>query len=426
MFTGVKTNYGIVGLDAVQSKKSEQDFNARLPSIMDWGLAAKKRSGFVTTTRLTHATPAALYSHSAKRDWECDSKIPENLRSSRQDIARQLVENDPGRLLNVVMAGGRTIMGLKEPLIVNDQPKFNGSTEIPCVRLDGRNLIDEWLSLSEKRKFISNTGELLSLNLNETDHLLGLFAQNHMSFSSVRDKSSLGEPSLAQMTKTAISVLKNNNTNGFILMVEGGRIDQAHHQNHARLALQEVLEMDDAIQVALDETSRSDTLIIVTADHSHAMTLNGYAARGNDILGFGNKPNVEPYETLTYANGPGFWRHRLNQSYEQQGRDGTWLRVNLLRNEDRVNPLYQHQAMISLDDETHGGEDVPVYAIGPGSELIRGSFEQNYIAYVMSYAGCVGPAREMNRACNGANNPTTSSFLLSFIMLLMLTWFLCC
>lgn len=155
------------------------------------------------------------------------------------------------------------------------------------------------------------------------------------------------------------------------------------------------------------------------------MTLNGYGARGNDILGFANKPDVEPYETLTYANGPGFWRHRLNHTNEQRGRDGTWLRVNLLNDEDRSSPLYQHQAMISLNDETHGGEDVPVYAVGPGAELIRGSFEQNYIAYVMSYAGCLGPARELNEACNGANSPTTSSFLFSLFILLTLTWLLC-
>lgn len=269
----MKTNYGVIGLDAIQSKKSEQDFNSRLPSIMDWGIAAKKRTGFVTTTRLTHATPAALYSHATKRDFECDSTIPEDIRPSRHDIARQLVESDPGRRLNVIMAGGRKMMGLKEPTLVTNQPKFNGSTEIPCERLDGRNLIDEWLALepSEKRKFISNKGELLSLNLHDTDHLLGLFAQNHLSFSSVRDNGPLGEPSLAQMTQTAINLLARNNTKGFVLMVEGGRIDQAHHQNYARLALQEVLELDAAIQIALDETDRSDTLIIVTADHSHAM-----------------------------------------------------------------------------------------------------------------------------------------------------------
>lgn len=140
-----------------------------------------------------------------------------------------------------------------------------------------------------------------------------------------------------------------------------------------------------------------------------------------------NKPKVQPYETLTYANGPGFWRHRLNQTNEQQGRDGTWLRINELSDADRENPLYQHQAMLSLDDETHGGEDVAVYAIGPGSELIRGSFEQNYIAYVMSYSGCFGPAREFNKGCNGSSRgQTVEFFLLSIIMLLVLSRLLCC
>lgn len=117
--------------------------------------------------------------------------------------------------------------------------------------------------------------------------------------------------------------------------------------------------------------------------------------------------------------------HRLNQSYEQQGRDGTWLRVNLLTSDERSDPLYQHQAANALVDETHGGEDVPVYAIGPGSELIRGAFEQNYIPYVMSYAGCLGPVRELNAACSGSDCSTVNSFLF-FVMLLTFTRFLNC
>lgn len=115
----------------------------------------------------------------------------------------------------------------------------------------------------------------------------------------------------------------------------------------------------------------------------------------------------------------------MNQSDEQQGRDGTWLRVNLLSNEDRTSPTYQHQAMISLEDETHAGEDVPVYAIGPGAELIRGTFEQNYIAYVMSYAGCLGPVGELNEACSGSgmHSPTASLFLFSILLLTLRRFF---
>lgn len=198
------------------------------------------------------------------------------------------------------------------------------------------------------------------------------------------------------MVDAAIDNLEHG-SNGFVLMVEGGRIDQAHHQNHARLALEEAVEFDDAVRMALQRTKPEETLIIVTADHSHALTLNGYPERGNDILGFGNKPNVAPYETLTYANGPGYWTHRSNDT------DGkTWIRVETLDENERRAATYRHQAMLPLPDETHGGEDVPVYAHGAASQLIRGVFEQNYIAYAISYAACIGPAHIYNLQCNNS------------------------
>lgn len=68
-------------------------------------------------------------------------------------------------------------------------------------------------------------------------------------------------------------------------MVEGGRIDHAHHANYAQLALHETAELDDAVAYAASNTDPADTLIIVTADHSHSFTINGYPARGSDILG---------------------------------------------------------------------------------------------------------------------------------------------
>lgn len=86
------------------------------------------------------------------------------------------------------------------------------------------------------------------------------------------------------MTETAIRMLQKN-SNGFVLMVEGGRIDHAHHNNTPGLALSELIELDEAVEGAMKLTSSDDTLIIVTADHSHAMTLNGYPDRGADILG---------------------------------------------------------------------------------------------------------------------------------------------
>lgn len=74
-------------------------------------------------------------------------------------------------------------------------------------------------------------------------------------------------------------------------MVEGARIDMAHHDNYAKLALIEAVEFDEAVAAAVAMTDPTDTLIIVTADHSHAAIMNGYPKRNNEILGSVPSPN---------------------------------------------------------------------------------------------------------------------------------------
>ena len=116
-----------------------------------------------------------------------------------------------------------------------------------------------------------------------------------------------------------------------VAQVESGRIDMAHHHNYAKLALRELSELEEAILAALQLVKLEETLVIVTADHSHAFTINGYPKRGNDILGFANdpaKPNVPAYETLSYINGPGFFYHRRNDSSNV---NETWRPVDLRR-----------------------------------------------------------------------------------------------
>lgn len=367
-------------------------------SIMTWAQTEGKRTGLVTTTRVTHATPAALYAHTPNRNWECNTE-----EGRCADIARQLIENEPGNRMNVILAGGESTMGLGTDRYRPD-PRLNGSAENVCSRTDDRRLVDEWMTIAahepdRTRVFVRNLTELMAIDAATTGHLLGLFATNHLTYEGLRDAAD-DQPSLAQMTRSALQVLQSSNSNGFVLMIEGGRIDQAHHQNMARLALEELIAMDKAIGVAIEMTSRTDTLLLVTADHSHSMTMNGYPERGNDILGMANKKMVEPYETISYANGPGFWRHRAEDTSAAdriRSNGGTWLKLD--ERTDRQIPTYQHQAMLPMADETHGGEDVPVYALGPGARLVRGSFEQNYIAYVMSYAGCVGPVKHLNPRC---------------------------
>ncbi|EDV90824.1 alkaline phosphatase 4 [Drosophila grimshawi] len=416
IFTGVKTNYKVIGMDTTRSMTNATQ--GRLDSIMDWAQRVGKRTGVVTNTRITHATPASSYANIYNRDWECDTEVPAESKGIYADIARQLVETAPGNKLNVVLGGGLKPMGSFNASEVQTV-KFEGSTETVCNRGDARNLTREWLQHhandSSDAKLVHTRQALLEVDVKKVDHLMGLFRNNHITYSIARQQ---GEPSLQDMTKAAIGVLeRGKDSAGYVLLVEGGRIDMAHHQNYARAALHEVYELDLAVQAALNMTDSEETLILVTADHSHSVTFNGYPQRGNDILGAANLHEPKDpmvYETITYANGPGYFDHLANDS-KPVNSSNFWMPLQRYSKEQLDSPTYRHMASVALSDETHGGEDVVVFASGPGASLVRGVFEQNYLAYVMSYAGCMGPAKNFDDTCQrylapgGSDNKAASS-----------------
>lgn len=86
------------------------------------------------------------------------------------------------------------------------------------------------------------------------------------------------QPTLVEMTAKALEILLKNK-NGFVLLVEGGRIDTAHHETTARLALDEAVEFQKAVEYVKSNTNESDTLIVVTSDHSTVLTVGGYMVR---------------------------------------------------------------------------------------------------------------------------------------------------
>ncbi|XP_076676365.1 alkaline phosphatase 4-like [Andrena cerasifolii] len=375
IFSGVKCRYRVIGLDTKASYNhcdKSVDQASKLTTVADWAQQTGMDTGFVTTTRITHATPAGLYAHTNNRDWECDTAIPNRYKDCVKDIARQLIEDAPGNKFQVIMGGGAQHLGLPMDPIDPDT----------CVRGDGQNLAQVWAKKNPQGKVVTNADQLLSIDIANTSKVLGVFAASHLPYHALKTDE---VPSLANMTTQAIKLLRKNK-NGFLLMVESGKIDIAHHKNYAKLALREVSELEEAVLAALQQVKLEETLIIITADHSHSFTVNGYPNRGNDILGFANNhndPDIKPYETLTYANGPGFFHHRRNDSNNV---NETWIPVD--QDQTRDEPFYTHMAAMYLKDETHGGEDVGVYAIGPYSHLIRGTFEQNYIAHVVAYAAC--------------------------------------
>ncbi|XP_072384783.1 alkaline phosphatase-like [Diabrotica undecimpunctata] len=390
LMCGVKTNFETVGLDARgRFENCFSSFSSRVPSLIDWAQESGKSTGIVTNTRITHATPAALYGHSPSRYWEDDSKVPPAARKSCKDLARQLIENDPGRNINVLLGGGRRHW---LPKVAHD-PEM---TKEEGRRLDGRNLIDDWVRDKKKRslkaQYVWNKGQLDQIDPNQVDYLLGLFSYSHMDFEADRDPGSGGDPSLADMTRSALSILLKN-PKGFFLVVEGGRIDHAHHYNNAYRALDETLAMETALLAALALVNPTETLIVVTSDHSHVLTMGGQATpRGHPILGPDSKVSDvdgQPYTTILYGNGPGFATPRIvpmNTSSAAEDRNQV------------------HGSAVPRQWATHGGEDVPVYALGPlATTLFTGTFDQSYIPHAIAYSACLG---EHRLRCQGLDNYT--------------------
>lgn len=323
-------------------------------------------TGVVSTARLTHATPAAVYAHSPHRNWENDAAAAEGGGAACPDIARQLIEWPVGDGLEIALGGGRA----------NFLPKAAGGR-----REDGRDLIAEWAAKSPAHRTVANAGELAAADVSGGARVLGLFSPSHMSYEQDRKTGPEGEPSLEEMTRAALARLQGAEQ-GYVLMVEGGRIDHAHHEGKANKALHEAIAFDAAIKAALELTDREDTLVLVTADHSHVMSFAGYAKRDVSILGLaGVARDGKPYTTLSYANGPG----GVFPAAPEDGPAPAVTRPDLT-GVDTLDKEFRQPALTPLSSETHGGEDVAVYAWGPGQEMVRGTMDQHVIFHIAARA----------------------------------------
>ncbi|XP_070573604.1 alkaline phosphatase, tissue-nonspecific isozyme-like [Ptychodera flava] len=255
------------------------------------------------------------------------------------------------------------------------------------LRTDGRDLVSEWRNLPAfdglRAEYVWKKDDFDAADPESTDYLFGLFEHSHMQYETDRTNDVAGEPGLAEMVEKAILMLSKNDE-GFFLFVEGGRIDHAHHDTLAYKALVDTLAFDDAVKTALEMTDTEDTLVIVTADHSHVNTINGNPKRGNPILGKTGDIALDdlPYTTIMYTNGPS--GKEVMESFTNNG-----TRPNIT-DVDTEAPDYLQQALIPLQWETHGGEDVSLHADGPYSHLFQNIHEQNYIAHVIKYAACLG------------------------------------
>jgi len=354
IMSGYKTNIGTVNVEPDAEFQGCGDIAGK-PTLAQIASKAGKSVGVISTARITHATPAAMFGYADSRDWEADKDIPVKAAEfGCRSLSAQLV--DPAAPVNLALGGGMK--------------------EFAAGHLEA------WSTQGEDHIVVKTGSEFKGLTATDQQDVLGLFTPSHLSFEADRDPAK--EPSLAEMTGFAIDNLSARNTDGYVLMVEAGRIDHAHHGGNAYRALKDFQAFDEAIQTAIDK-SGDDTLILVTADHSHVFTMAGYPKRGNPILGLVSPSDYvaekmeddkryipakdgNPYTTLGYHNGGG----------DVRDPDGPPLTDNEVQS-----PNYRQQVAVPMQSETHAGEDVPLYASGPGAHRVKGVMEQDKIHDVM-------------------------------------------
>lgn len=363
--TGVKMNNEVLSMtpDTIYQGTTGKP----VTTFLELAEAAGWSTGVVSTTRVTHATPAATYAHINDRDKENDIAAMAMPGGAGYNTAL-------GNGLEVIFGGG----------CANFYPATATCAGKAGKRTDGRNLVNEFkatgYTVAESRAAFD------AIDPAKTGQAVALFTNGHMSYD--LDRSASVEPSLAEMTTKAMDILSKN-SKGYFLMVEGGRIDHALHETNAARALQDTVAFDNAIKAALDKAKLTDptlknTLIVVTADHDHTMILNGYAKRTGattssspGVLGLAKNYTTGanlvdadgmPYTILGFGNG----ENRVQ---------GARSSVAALTDTVSGGKDYHQEAAIrtSAGSETHGGTDVAIMAQGMGSDQFYGFMDNTKV-----------------------------------------------
>ena len=330
MATGIKTNNGMI---------STSPDGKDLKTILEVAEEKGKSSGLVATSTITHATPAVFASHVASR-------------SNEADIAPQLLEND----VDVILGGGK---------------KYFPET-----------LLNE--AVKNGYQYVTNHDELKKVQ--KSNKLIGLFAEDGMAPELDRDETN--EPSLAEMTETAIDVLKKDK-DGFFLMVEGSQIDWAGHDNDAAWAMKDSEAFELAVKEAVEFAKKDgNTLVIVAGDHdTGGMSVGGYG-KGD--------ANLDVLRNVT-ATGD-FMESKLNADRsnvkevvkQYTNLDLTAAEVERIKAANSpsiaINQVVSEHAIVGWSSSGHTGTDVPLYAFGPGSHLFSGLHENTNLPVLMAEA----------------------------------------
>ena len=347
---GIKTNNGALAVDPEGKPHT---------TVLEAAEARGMATGLVVTSTITHATPAAFAAHVPSRGMTAEI--------ATQEIAQGIE----------VLFGGGTMDFL---------PAEAGGS-----RTDGRNLFDEARDAGYQ---IVRTRDDFDGDLHAP--VLGLFTPGHMAYEIDRDPAR--EPSLAEMMRKAIDLLKDD-PDGFFLMVEGSRIDHAAHGNDAAAHLHDILAFDEAVAAALD-FARADgrTLIVSTSDHE-----TGGLTLGRNIDGMGVYAwYPEALEPIRHSNGALWERLTASGDLAQTLSEETGIRLEEIDGirraplveafEDRdahafsraFNEVVSRKAVLGWTTNGHTGVDVNLYAFGPGRERFIGNHDNTEIGRILA------------------------------------------
>jgi len=353
--TGFKTYNGAIAVDT-----SKRPVGTLLEGAERRGMA----TGLVVTSRLTHATPAVFSAHVPDRDQE--NKIAQ----------QQLNQN-----IEVLLGGGKR----------HFLPESASNSE----RNDERNLLNE----AEKNGYqVVETADGLAQV--DDGPLLGVFSGGHMAYEIDRPPS---QPSLAQMTDTAIDALSEKEE-GYFLMVEGSRIDHAGHANDAAAHLHDILAFNDAVETALNAAQNSNTLVVIVSDHETGGLTLGRNRDGNGIYAWhpSELADVEASSAAIADSIQTIRRSDADPSTVKERIEGTIARLTDVSDPSNkrvrrltdvegtyslgktVSPVVNHEALVGWTSHAHTAVDVSLYAYGPGANRFIGNHDNTSVARMLA------------------------------------------
>ncbi|MEM1125354.1 MAG: alkaline phosphatase [Bacteroidota bacterium] len=343
---GVKTYNGAIGMDSLG-----QPVATLLEAAEARGLA----TGLVATSRITHATPASFSAH-----------VPQ--RGQENEIAAQQINQG----IEVLFGGG----------VSNYLPTEDGGR-----RSDGRNLLDEAAALG-----YTVARDRTAFDALDTAPALALFTPSHMAYALDRDPAA--EPSLAEMTTKALTLLADD-PDGFFLMIEGSRIDHAGHANDSAGHLRDILAYDEAVAAVLAfAEADGETLVVATSDHEAGGLTLGRQIGQRGVYAW-NPEVLERVQHTQEALVPRLLEPDADRlALVQEG-----LGVTDLTDEEQarlqgtsngralaaaLSDIIGVRAILAWTTSGHTAVDVPLYAFGPGHDRFVGNVDNTYIGLTLA------------------------------------------